>query len=235
MTEQIIKTRDDKNPLYFEINQRGDSAKPYSLKDGSACSWLAPGESFGPDKLRERIEPWLTAISQTDHVSLLIGSGLPQAIHRIATGHSLPGMSKAKFSCYDSNIDKASTNSAKQCGRSQGNIEDQIRAASELLRGLEILELADEKFKSSELRKDLEGILEDFANSVLAGENGLVTAQAEKQELAFNYLVSFLMSFSSRAGTRDRLHIFSTNYDRFIEAGADVAGLRLIDRFIGSL
>jgi hypothetical protein len=43
------------------------------------------------------------------------------------------------------------------------------------------------------------------------------------------------MSFASRTGTRDRLNIFTTNYDRLIEAGADVAGLHLIDRFVGSL
>lgn len=43
------------------------------------------------------------------------------------------------------------------------------------------------------------------------------------------------MSFASRTGTRDRLNIFTTNYDRLIEAGADAAGLRLIDRFVGAL
>ena len=43
------------------------------------------------------------------------------------------------------------------------------------------------------------------------------------------------MSFASRSGTRERLHLFTTNYDRYIEAGADVAGLRLIDRFVGTL
>jgi hypothetical protein len=43
------------------------------------------------------------------------------------------------------------------------------------------------------------------------------------------------MSFASRTGTRDRLNIFTTNYDRVIEAGAEIAGLHLIDRFIGNL
>jgi hypothetical protein len=63
----------------------------------------------------------------------------------------------------------------------------------------------------------------------------LITAPPDKREEAFNYLVSFLMSFASRTGTRDRLQVFTTNYDRFIEAGADAAGLHLIDRFVGSL
>ena len=44
-----------------------------------------------------------------------------------------------------------------------------------------------------------------------------------------------MMSFASRTGTRDRLNIFTTNYDRLIEAGADLAGIHLIDRFVGSL
>jgi hypothetical protein len=43
------------------------------------------------------------------------------------------------------------------------------------------------------------------------------------------------MSFASRSGTRERLQLFTTNYDRYVEAGADVAGLRLIDRFVGTL
>ena len=43
------------------------------------------------------------------------------------------------------------------------------------------------------------------------------------------------MSFASRTGTRDRLNIFTTNYDRLIEAGAELAGLHLLDRFLGNL
>jgi hypothetical protein len=56
-----------------------------------------------------------------------------------------------------------------------------------------------------------------------------------ERERAFGYLVSFLMSFASRTGTRERLNIFTTNYDRLIEAGAELAGLHLIDRFVGTL
>ncbi len=43
------------------------------------------------------------------------------------------------------------------------------------------------------------------------------------------------MSFASRTGTRERLQVFTTNYDRLLEAAADIAGLRLIDRFVGTL
>lgn len=48
-------------------------------------------------------------------------------------------------------------------------------------------------------------------------------------------LQSFLLSFASRAASRERLHIFTTNYDRLIERGCDDAGLRIIDRFVGTL
>jgi hypothetical protein len=43
------------------------------------------------------------------------------------------------------------------------------------------------------------------------------------------------MSFASRIGSRDRLNIFTTNYDRLIEMGAELTGLHLLDRFIGNL
>lgn len=43
------------------------------------------------------------------------------------------------------------------------------------------------------------------------------------------------MSFASRIGVRERLNIFTTNYDRLIEAGAEIAGLHLLDRFLGNL
>jgi hypothetical protein len=45
----------------------------------------------------------------------------------------------------------------------------------------------------------------------------------------------FLLSFSTRTATRDRLNIFTTNYDRFIEYGLDEAGILTLDRFIGKL
>lgn len=69
----------------------------------------------------------------------------------------------------------------------------------------------------------------------MEGEHSLASSPTEKREKAFNYLISFLMSFASRSGTRERLHLFTTNYDRYIEAGADTAGLRMIDRFVGTL
>jgi len=233
-TKHILKTRDDKAPVEFvDSGEEGN----FKLAEGAGCSWITSGTEFGPDKLRPRIEPWLTALFQSEHFALLAGSGLSHAVHHLATGKLLPGMSEAAFTNYSSEISDKAKESSKRAGREEGNIEDQIRVVNELIRGIEILSSHDSDFDEplESLRAELKTVLGEFANSVLKGENGLITAQSEKREEAFNYLVSFLMSFASRTGTRDRLQVFTTNYDRVIEAGADAAGLHLIDRFVGSL
>ena len=233
-TKHILKTRDDKAPVEFEDS--GDEGN-FKLVEGAYCSWITAGTEFGSDTLRPRIEPWLTALFQSEHLALLAGSGLSHAVHYLATGRLLPGMSESTFTKYKAEISNKAKESAKLAGREEGNIEDQIRVVNELIRGIEILATHDANFEKplESLRSELEFVLGDFAASILMGENGLVTAPLEKRDEAFNYLVSFLMSFASRTGTRDRLQIFTTNYDRFIEAGADLAGLHLIDRFVGSL
>lgn len=236
--DQIMKCRDDKAPVILSKSKEGsENQETFKLGEGSECSWQKKEEPFGPEKLRPRIEPWLTALLQSEHLSLLLGSGLSHAIYRIATGNTLPGMSTATFTHFNEEINSEAKKSASAAGRQNDNIEDQIRVANELLRGLEIIAESTNGFpeKVAGLKKDLTKVLDDFAASILKGENGLIMAKTVKLEKAFNYLVSFLMSFSSRTGTRDRLQIFTTNYDRFIEAGAEVAGLHLLDRFVGSL
>jgi hypothetical protein len=236
--DQILKSRDDKSPVIFgKVGAAAGTEEEFKLAAGSDCSWLKKDEVFGSAKLRPRIEPWLTALFQSEHFALLIGSGLSHAVHGIATGKPLPGMDLAKFTHFDTEINAEAKKSAGLAGRQEDNIEDQIRVANELLRGLEIISgsVKDLKGKATGLKIDLKRVLENFAASILAGENGLITAKADELERAFNYLVSFLMSFASRTGTRDRLQIFTTNYDRYIEAGAEVAGLHLLDRFVGSL
>jgi hypothetical protein len=164
---------------------------------------------------------------------LLAGSGLSNAVHEIATGATLPWMAPTAFSEFDNELKAAAKLSAERAGRQAGNIEDTIRVANELLRGLEIAKLEPKRIAA--LKSDITGMLDGLAIAVLNGERSLAVAKEDLREKAFNYLVSFLMSFASRTGTRDRLQIFTTNYDRFIEAGAEVAGLHLLDRFVGSL
>lgn len=221
-----IKTRDDSDIVVFE---KIDSDK-FKLSKGGTCSWLSEEQEFTKKELRPRIEPWLTSLFQSEHLALLVGSGLTHAVHRLATSKNAAGMGEVKFKNLDDKISAASKISAQCSGREEGNFEDQIRVANELLRGLEILE--DEK--ADQLRDDIISILTNFSQSILTSEKGIAEAQ-EEREKAFNILINFLMSFASRTGTRDRLNIFTTNYDRLIEAGAELAGLHLLDRFLGNL
>ncbi len=241
VAKQIIKCRDDTGPIFFGgVDPSTEESRPFTLSESSTCAWAKKDERFGTKELRSRIEPWLTALVQSEHLSLLVGSGLTHAVHGLATTSTLPGMSPIDFKCLNNEIAKEVERTAKAVGREYGNFEDQIRVATELLRGLEIVASAKseddpEGKQVSALRSDLTEALQSFAGSILEGERSLVSAATEQREQAFNYLVSFLMSFASRSGTRERLQLFTTNYDRYIEAGADAAGLRLIDRFVGTL
>lgn len=232
-----LKTRDDAEVV--EFSQSLGESKPGKrvFIASNACSWASASQAFGVEKLRERIEPWLTALCQTEHFSLLIGSGLTHAVHFRAANRALPGMTPQDFGAFDELVDKVARPAAQAAGREAGNIEDQLRVANELLRGLRILGIEDDRHsvRADALQAALENVIAAFANSLLAGELNVVSAPETDREGAFNYLVSFLMSFASRVGTRDRLHIFTTNYDRLIEAGAEVAGLHLLDRFVGSI
>jgi hypothetical protein len=239
--QQVIKTRDDHAPVLLRRSEEpSDPHKLFQIAESSTCSWAKADEAFGPEKLRPRVEPWLTALVQSEHLALLIGSGLTHAVHYIATGASAPGMATVPFSVRNEEISNDASRSARAAGRQDGNIEDQIRAANELLRGLEIMAAnkppeASEHKEVAALKEAVKKVLKEFAGAILKAEQNLASAPADKREQAFNYLLSFLMSFASRSGTRERLQLFTTNYDRYIEAGADAAGLRLIDRFVGTL
>jgi hypothetical protein len=117
--------------------------------------------------------------------------------------------------------EKAAKEAAQKSGREAGNLEDQLRVANELLRGLEILGNSAE---AETLLTELTSTLEAFSKSILESEAGIARAGEDKREQALNVLVTFLMSFASRTGVRDRLNIFTTNYDRLIEAGPNWPG-----------
>ncbi|MFW2456348.1 SIR2 family protein [Methyloversatilis discipulorum] len=222
----FLKVRSDHRPLQFSASEN-----KFTLAAGSEAEWASEGE-FDQKALRKQIEPWLTSLFQSEHLSLLAGSGLTHAVHRLATGEGAAGMGDLKLSTRAAEINSAAKTAAEAAGRQNGNLEDQLRAANELLRGLEILQMGSE---AESLRHELQAGMQDFAQSILQSETGIATADQDKREQAFNTLVTFLMSFASRTGVRDRLNIFTTNYDRLIEAGAELAGLHLLDRFLGNL
>ncbi|EAR22899.1 SIR2 family protein [Nitrococcus mobilis] len=227
-TINLLKVRDDHQTVRFEGVEEGK----FKLCEGVDVQWVSAQE-FGLKELRSRIEPWLTSLFQSEHLSLLVGSGLTYAVHEIAAGKLASGMSgSVSEGRFKEKIHAAAHASAKAAGRDQSNIEDHIRIANELLRGLEIFGV---RKQADALREDLSTTLRNFAKSILKGEAGIATALEQQREKAFTGLVTFLMSFASRTGTRDRLNIFTTNYDRLIEAGAELAGLYLLDRFLGNL
>lgn len=232
----IVKVRDDRNPITFHWSAEGNS---FVTEDGQQLNWC-PGSSFSKNELRTRIEPWLTSLFQSEHLSLLAGSGLTTAIQHVACAQANNGMSgNESFTVFSDEIMNAAKESAKAAGRGTANLEDQLRVVNELIKGLEVVEGNSElpglTEKISTLRSELELLMQNFTDNISKIENSIISADPEEKEKAFNLLVMFLMSFASRTGTRDRLNIFTTNYDRIIEAGADVAGLRLIDRFVGAL
>lgn len=225
----ILKVRDDHRPAFFEPATEPDKFK---LTADTNVTWATTDQEFGLPELRNRIEPWLTSLFQSEHLSLLAGSGLTHAIHYLAAGSGATCMDSAPVSIYKSEIRAAAADTAAKAGRKGGNLEDQIRAANELLRGLQILGKTD---NAHQLQQALLTTLTEFSESILRSEAGIASADETKREQALNTLVTFLMSFASRTGTRDRLNIFTTNYDRLLEAGAELAGLHLLDRFVGNL
>lgn len=230
MGENTIKIRDDNAPIKFE---KEGTDNTFKLIDKEFLEWCPDG-CFNVTDLRKRVEPWLSSLFQSEHLSLLVGSGLTTAIQYAACGSANNGMGEVKLSSkYATQINSKAIESSKKAGRGDTpNIEDKIRVMCELLHGLEIIGNTSE---ADELRNELNQIIDNFTKNITFIENQIATAPDDKRTDAFNKLTMFLMSFASRTGTRDRLNIFTTNYDRLIEAGADIAGIHLIDRFVGSL
>ena len=204
-----------------------------------------------PVKHRERIEPWLSALFQAEHLNLLVGSGLPTAIARAAEADPVD-MTPMELRCpHAASVNQAAKASAKRLGRGEFNIEDQARAILELIGGLRVLaagrdagaggdDLADASLQLLPVwQEELSQSLSTFLEEILAMERGiravLVDATDDRSRLVRRSLGGFLLPFGSRSATRERAHIFTINYDRLIEYGCDLLGLRVVDRFVGTL
>ncbi|NMA17591.1 MAG: fibronectin-binding protein (FBP) [Clostridiaceae bacterium] len=238
--KNILKIRED--AAYFVLEQTARGAA-FSLGECQiAPSWY-PVDKIGgsqPSDLRGFVEPWLTSLFQSEHLSLLIGSGLSTAVNYMATQTSGNPMAVPMFdSEYADKIMNRAKVIAEKNGRGEPNIEDYIRVINELICGLEVLghdiATGEERNRYDQLLNNLKQIIGNFAEDISEVEYSIATAREEQRKEAFDYLVNFLMSFASRTGTRERLNLFTTNYDRVIEAGAEIAGLHLLDRFVGTL
>lgn len=220
----VIKTRDDRELILVD--------KDGKVQNADACGWQPDTSEVNKTVFRSRIEPWLTSLFQSEHLSLLCGSGITNAISFLAGASGGTTMGLTTFTKYKDEIEAAAEVSAKASGRENGNIEDQIRTANDLLRGLKILKKDAE---ARALETELNSIISEFAKSILKTENSIAIANEDKRENAYSVLVNFLLSFASRTGNRERLNIFTTNYDRLIEVGAELAGIHLMDRFVGTM
>ncbi len=193
-----------------------------------------PGEGMPK---REDVEPYLAALFQAEHLNLLVGSGLTTALATLAEfdgGADMNAELKIANSECANAIQKAAETSARQTGRGTPNIEDRLRVAIAAAEGLRILR--DDRAKDLQLgvNSALKNLRREVSKTEDALEQKREESVAEKMTLQ-GLLMSFLGSFAGRVPTRDRLHVFTTNYDRVIEWGAELAGLRIVDRFVGSL
>lgn len=124
----VIKTRDDHSLILVESD--GTVLNP------KECSWISDDKDNAVDNklFRSRIEPWLTSLFQSEHLSLLCGSGITNAISSLAgEGTGTTMMGETTFTNYKNEIVSAAQESAQASGREKGNIEDEIRVANDLL------------------------------------------------------------------------------------------------------
>lgn len=206
-----------------------------------------PGDTL--DVQKKNIEPWLAAVFQSEHLALLLGSGFTKAVAgQAGTAASDMVCDYTGFPLAEK-LKDAAEKAAKAMGRGAANIEDQIRAANALAHGLDII--GDEKHTEiiaalnalftkflngiSQTERNIKNAVEKAAENIHSDAEGTDQESANEKLDTLVMLVSFLLSFSSRTATRERLHIFTTNYDRLIEYGFDLAGLHLLDRFVGCL
>ncbi len=192
-------------------------------------------------EIKSKIEPWLTAVFQSENLSLLAGTGLTSAITNIA-GLSSQGMCRIHFDNYGKQIKERADQQAIEMNRGAANIEDDIRVAIELYKGLVIHNLNSANALLSEINSKLKdfikGVLKtekDFLLCLDCEEKNKLKIECDRAETALSYLKSFLISFSSRTASRNRLNIFTTNYDRFIEYAFDMAGILTLDNFVGKI
>lgn len=195
-------------------------------------------------KLRQKIEPWLTAIFQSEYLSLLVGNGLTLALG----GNT--GLNRLEFDStkYKDKIKKFADSEAEKIGRGEANFEDDLRVATDVLRALKILEDSDASTLENEINQKLFDLLNKVLesekrinkkfetnqpNNIEKGDNTTNENNVEKNNLLL--LKKFLISFAGRTATRDRLNIFTTNYDRVLEYGLDEAGIFTLDKFIGKV
>lgn len=205
----------------------------------SSPSIRVRGRTFSDDELKasaeplESIEPWLATILRAEHVSALFGSGLSIAVSSLA-GTNGAGMNSEIPEIRDkAKVEARAKENAKLVGRAEPNIEDKVRTLLELKAGLQVLQDGE----SEKVEAALNEMLKSFYEGILTAESELRDAYSGGAPAsdALECLIDLLLAVTSRPASRERAHVFTTNYDRLIEWSADQAGLRTMDRFVGAL
>lgn len=186
---------------------------------------------------RRDVEPYLAALFQAEHLNVLIGAGLTVAL---SSETNVPGPDMSTPLMFEdaefgATLERAAAESAARTGRGDSpNLEDRLRIAMTVEAGLRIA--GDDR--AGMVADAIAQALSELRLSVAATEQGIAENAGETivDDLTIvGALISFLAAFAGRAPTRDRVHMFTTNYDRVLEWGAERAGLRIVDRFVGSL
>lgn len=182
---------------------------------------------------RTVIEPWISALLQVEHVNLLLGSGLTIgvcALCGVEAPSMVPNVQLEDQDLADA-IEAESQRSAEAMNRGTANLEDWFRTAMTIEAGLRIL--AD--CRATQLQTAIEARRSALVTEILVAEAAMEKRSNVAGQDPAKILSSFLLFFANRPPTRDRLHVFTTNYDRMIEYACDVAGIHMLDRFVGSL
>jgi hypothetical protein len=138
----------------------------------------APEGGGGAEVHRKRIEPWLSALFQSEHLNLLVGSGFSLGL---ASAAGADGLSMGMTSIhpeFDAFIDRAAAETANRMGRGKPNIEDQFRSALALEAGLGVLNDA----RHGALTSHIHRAFSQFANNIVSMEKGMqMQARGAKQ------------------------------------------------------
>lgn len=191
---------------------------------------------------RDRVEPFLAALVQAEHLNLLVGAGLTTALGHIA-GHDGGSQMSATLQIPGDGdlteaLEVAAQRSASSTARGVPNLEDRIRVATAAAEGLK--NIGDER--ADAIDQAIAEALGQLRHEITEAEAAIADAASKSVDDAATagmslrgVLSTFLGAFAGRVPTRDRAHVFTTNYDRVIEWGIESAGLRVVDRFVGSL
>jgi hypothetical protein len=183
---------------------------------------------------RRKLESWLAALLQSEHLSLLVGNGLSVGIGHV-TGTLPPLMDQPLEAGAATDAIRAhARKTAARVGRDP-NVEDELRSALALAEGFDVL---GDDAQRDDLLTAIDTLMTALTKEVLSFERTIQVGSINRETKvleAHRLLQRFMMPFVSRAVGRDRLSLFTTNYDRVLEFAADLLGVRLLDRFIGSL